>query len=470
MIFVLFVATSISYSMEGEKNFDNLKLNQCIEYALNHNQNIKTKKQKLKEALYGLKSVIKKNYPSFNIRTAYGYENYSYKFEISDNNDQELKNRENYDFYEITLSLTHDLYTWGRKKTEIEIAALSCDIEKLNLKSTIENLIYDITKAFYDIVFYNLQLSSIHEYLKILETDYDHIKQRFEIGDASKFELIMAKVKYREQEKVILSYQKKLKKEKLNILNLMGSKIDETLSFKKALHFLPDYRHNKIIQYPLSEAPDESFDDNTIFKDRTPVKLLSLQQKIVEKEISLERSSCKPLISGSIEYYTYDQNNILHGSDYQDNILTTIVSINIPLMEPIKAGPRIQEKFHLLQSLASEKTNTFRNFQMEAGKAFLDKNKGKEELAVVMDNISLLENAVKMVRDAYEAGSMSLLDVQQVTLSYITTEMQYNEIIHDLSIVDLMLSKTFGKLLTPDLLSAYEKMIHLNDKQTNIFN
>ncbi|CAN2044512.1 hypothetical protein GMMP1_130041 [Candidatus Magnetomoraceae bacterium gMMP-1] len=446
-LFFLIIPANFSIAWEIEKHgFSKyeqsapLTLNQSIKHAIINNHRIKMQNEKILEASYALKSTKNEKYPSLDFETSYGYRKRSGTISSSE-----------FKPYGVSLILSKDIYDGGKLNKDIVKSTLLCELEKLNFLTTLEDIIYNVSKSFYDILHYEQQINSIKEYIVILTRDYNQISQRFTIGDVSKFELIMAEVKLKEQKNILLSYLLSLKKAKEDLRVLMNLPTEAT--------YRVDGDLKKIINNNNYRFDLES-NISTLFKNRTSLKISSLRQKIAETELKIERTAYYPDILAEIEL-SHENREIgsFQASEENDTSFGAYLTFTLPIMEYLKTKPKIIKKRKEIAALKEEEKNMIEEIKAEIINFIYDKKISEKKLSVEKENLDLLKQAVGMARKAYFAGAMSLLDVQQVSLSYIQAEMNYYRVIYELVITDLNFKKACGDLISQDIKTIFDKIV-----------
>ena len=259
LIFLLFQLVSFAQT-------DSLSLNQAIELALRHNQNITLANQEIEKSKAALKGVKSNLYPSI-----YGTSHYLYAPE--NGYDPVVTNGGEYG---LQLNANYTLFDGGIRSALINKSSVNIEGKNLSLqqtKSEIRYLVrivyYQITAAKNELVAQRKGVKELSEYLQLLE-------QLKSGGIASESDVLKAKVDLNNLIISLETAKQNIEKLKFNLNNLLGRRIDEPLEIYESAvsdtSTMYSSNLNKMIDLEVvqNEAKASSYEINIVKGERLP--------------------------------------------------------------------------------------------------------------------------------------------------------------------------------------------------------
>ncbi|MBL1213789.1 MAG: TolC family protein [Ignavibacteriae bacterium] len=222
--------------------------------------------------------------------------------------------------------------------------------------ATIDGVITGSKKAFYQ----TLLLREVWEVSKAAEEsaeeNYESIKNKFDQGLVSEFQLLQAEVRWKnlmpETTKSKRNYQLAL-----NSLKMLAG-----ISVEKELHIEGDFS-----TYP---AQPEKYDIETVLAQRPDFNALQWEMNLRETNISVEQSGHYPLLYGSFAYQ-YSSMSDQFKLERENNVLMAGLTLQIPIFSGWAVSSRVQKA------------------EIEFDKSRLKIEKAKDEIHTEIKNLSL---------------------------------------------------------------------------------
>lgn len=197
--------------------------------------------------------------------------------------------------------LSQNLYMGGKLSSQLDIAKVGLEITKDELKRKKQELTYQVASAYYGVLHAQRLLELSLESKEFAQAHLDLVKNYFSLGRVPKADMLRAKVKVSGEDLRKIQAENQLDLVKIEFNNVLGREIEkevllEDMKFKASKKSLPSYKELLALA----------------FEHRAERRVMSLQKRIGEKEISLAKSGYFPnlVLSGSTA------KNI---TDYPDN-------------------------------------------------------------------------------------------------------------------------------------------------------
>lgn len=162
-----------------------LDLNTALQFALNHNFDIRQARERIKqqEGLY------------IQVRSAaVPNANASYYYTKFDENRLEPMYRVSDQDWMIQLQVTQNIFAGGAIHSSVVAQKLRREAAVLDLRAVIANSLFDVRSKFYAVLLDKKQITVAEQSLNLLEEQLKTVRDRYEAGTLSKFDLLRAEV------------------------------------------------------------------------------------------------------------------------------------------------------------------------------------------------------------------------------------------------------------------------------------
>lgn len=129
-------------------------------------------------------------------------------------------------FYEMTLTFSQPLYTWGKVGNALKAARLGKQETDLALDETTRQVAYQVTSAYYEVL---LAEENIRVYEQALETQQRYLKQTqdfFDVGDGTRLDVLRAESQLAGTRPELISARNELVQSRKRLNFLLGRDLD----------------------------------------------------------------------------------------------------------------------------------------------------------------------------------------------------------------------------------------------------
>lgn len=405
------VMGSVAYSVDMEKtdvepvadpSVPGYTLVQCLNSALAHNSTILASQMDL-EAQKGVRLAARAVlYPRVSIDASLETENRDL-FNNEDNGDNTFR-----EDWRIDLRVERSLITAGVNSGNIKIADLQEEIEYIRLQQAVNDVLFDVKKAFYDILLSRSEVNTQRVVQKLLMKEVDRQEKLFEAGRATKFNILRTKVTLTNQETKLVQAEQELELAAISLADLMGvtySKESSAPILNAKGEFttpLVAFSEAELVEMGLRQRPDS--------------RMLFKQAEIARIKAKIARASNIPSLSlfsvstirrdrsaGSAFYE--NEGELAFGLLGNWNIFDGFLGKGQALEQEVRS-----EKFEIQRSAS------LRKVQIDVRRAYTLLTKAKRSLAFQKGNISNAEKSVELAKTSVDAGFATQFDVLQATV------------------------------------------------------
>lgn len=393
IILILLIGLNLPLYTQNE-----LSLQDCQEFAIEHNLKIKKTEKKAKASTYLKKSARTRYYPDFSASGTYLRLNKKMNLNIpeqylpvtdsegnpilttdSDGNltvknyawlpEQDLEFGQK-DVYGANLNMEQTIYAGGKIReinkiagTREKMAGLKNDLKKTDV-------LYKTAKNYWKVISLKEKVELSKSYRKQVDSLIDDLKNLKEEGLVTSNKVLKAKVKRNEVKLKLNKAENGLRLARMALNQMIGFPLDTTIALKGSLK---DYAINTDSADYWQKAVEQ----------RPEIQLLKQKVDMAESGVELSKSRFMPEIMLSANYYMLNPNPFNNfktqvGHDYMIGLVAKVPIFNWG------------DRFHTLNAAKLEK---------EASQAELQENKEKIQLQVQKESFKVQE-AVKQVESA----------------------------------------------------------------------
>jgi outer membrane protein len=275
------------------------------------------------------------------------------------------------------------------------------EIGELQFKDEIQMVVANVITNYYDVVRAELQLRAIDSAIRISEERVKLAEVKFQIGSASKVDLLQAKVDLNEQRSNSLLQRKVIEQRKADLNNLLARNIETDFAVADTI--------------PLTE-PKLTNDLEKNFQLQAAVKNVEVA-KFEKKEVF---SQFLPNLNGTVGY-GYARSNSTAGFTLfnQTYGLNAGFSLNIPLFNGLNTIR--QNKIASIQIISSKFNLEKIRFQTKLGyyRALKDFTNAKEQLNLEQENIQLADENQKIALERFRLAQSTSIELREAQISYV---------------------------------------------------
>ncbi len=440
LILALF-SSSISFALERNV----LTLQDCIHRALQSNLQIRIIKKQLAEAMgrkqeafgqflpqlsayasYNRLSEI----PSFDIPVMvlkpdggvgslvrfYGYETAPYTMGEEEN-------------YLARVSLTQNLFTWGKIYRAHKHASLYYQITAEELRRTENEVVFEVKKLFYSVLLARKFLDIANKSVEVMERQYQVTQGFFKEGKVSLLDVSRVKVLLvnTQTKRIRAANQLTLARKALaNIINLPEG---EGWEIQGKLSFIP---RQEDLEDSISQA----------LARRPEMKQIALQKKMAHNALILARAANKPNLSFLADYQY--QKPYYFDNEWKDN-WSLGFSLSFPFFTGFSIQGKVRRASARLEGVEIARDQLEKNIRLEVEKIFLEREEAKERIQAQQVNVKSARKNLEAVEERYEKGLVSDIELRDTQLALTQAETEYSQALYDYNMAQAQLEKAIGK-------------------------
>ena len=161
-------------------------------------------------------------------------------------------------FYELVMNVSQPIFTWGKVSNAVSLAKLGIQDVNLSLESARQNVAYQVSSAYYDVL---VAVETIAMYEKALETQKRYLQQTrdfLEVGDGTRLDILRAQSQLATTEPELLMARHSLVQAEKTLNFLLGRPLEEPLS-TSPVEAVEDFEApplDSVVQVAVLNRPD----------------------------------------------------------------------------------------------------------------------------------------------------------------------------------------------------------------------
>ena len=406
LIFILFQLVSFAQT-------DSLSLNQAIELALKHNQNIALANQEIEKSQAALKEVKSNLYPSI-----YGTSHYLYAPE--NGYDPTVTNGGEYG---LQLNANYTLFDGGIRSALINKSSVNIEGKNLSLQQTKSEIRYLVRIVYYQITAAKNELVAQRKGVKELSEYLQWLEQLKSGGIASESDVLKAKVDLNNLIISLETAKQNIEKLKFNLNNLLGRRIDEPLEIYE------------------SAAADTSIQSSSELNKMIDLEVVQNEAKASSYDINIAKGERLPQLSitGDAGVLGVKPNNIKQDAGY-----SLFLSFSVPLFTWGGIDGRIQQAEISQKQAMTNVDLTDRALQTQRFTILSEIELANKNIINYQSSIKTAEENYLSSEARFKGGSGTNLDVLDAHRLVIQAESDYNNAVLQYQTARASLLRLYG--------------------------
>ena len=438
------VAVLFSLSVGGVCAQDKLlTLDECITVALSENPTVKISDLEIKKADYSKSETLGALLPSISFDAAYQRSVKKQKMymdmsalggmmgggsseEASASSESSTGSSGDGGFevgldntYSIGFSATMPLIApqlWasiGLTDIQIEKAVEQSRASKINLVNQVKN-------AYYALLLAHDSRRVVQENYEMAELTYSTYAKRYELGDASEYEVLRTSVTMKNIEPQIIQCDIAVQRARMQLAILMGIEVDTDFDVAGSLADYESTMYEDVLNISTDLASNSSLIMNEI------------DTRTLKQSLKIEQSAWYPTLALAANY---NWNSMSNGSPFDNFRWTPYSVVSLSLSFPLFQGGQrynsIKQSKIQLEEMAYTRENLERTLNSQVTLALDNIRMNVKQIASSGESVDQADRAHDIQVKSLEIGATSYLDLRDSELSLTRAKLAYYQSVYD---------------------------------------
>ncbi|MFH1070623.1 MAG: TolC family protein [Candidatus Glassbacteria bacterium] len=422
----------VSASLATARPVRALTLAEAIGYALEHNRDVLSMKEEIRERRGQVIEARSDAFPKLDLILS-GYRLRDPGFLNSTFGQELLRGGGGSDFpipieailpkpqtyYQTTLSFSQPLFTWGKVSNALKVATLGMQDIDLGLETTRQQVAYDVSSAFYDVL---LAEETIDMYQKAIETRQRFLQQTkdlFEVGDATRLDILRAESQLASTRPDLLEAENRLTQAMKQLNFLMGRELIEPVNAVGV------EAHGDFTAPPLDSVV------TVAVHNRPDLHRLEIQQDMYDKTINVFKADYRPRadLNGYYGYSTIRTGDLL---DRNFEAWRFALEFKVPVFDGLKNRGIVMQYRSQQARKRIERDKLAEQIRLQSRQAIDACTSQAEVYQARKLSLESAEEEERVTGDQYDQGLVTLFELLEANRRTLETTVDYLRSRYDL--------------------------------------
>jgi outer membrane protein len=333
--------------------------------------------------------------------------------------------------YQMALSFSLPLYTGGRLTAGYRQANYGVEASREAVRLSEQETVFQVKQAFYSYLLAREFAAVADESMGLAERFRDNVKNLYEVGMASKFELLIADVQVTNLKPAAIKAKNGIEVAALGLKTALGLPLDTPLEVQ-----------GELVSPPLDPVTEAVVEEAQA--QRPELRQLDYQRMMAGEMLKMARGASLPSLAiGGIYNLWSDKLNFQ--KSYWQNYYTISLSLSIPIFNGFDTLARIGQSKAAIREIEWNRKGLAEMISFEVKQAVLNRNQARETLLSQEKNVEQAREAVRIAELNYSEGLATNLDVLTAQVGLRQASTNYSQALYDCVISDAQLEKAIGR-------------------------
>jgi outer membrane protein TolC len=321
--------------------------------------------------------------------------------------------------YQMGIQLAQPLFS-RKVGVALEIAKTYDQFTQEGYRATQQSVVLNVKKTFYGVLLSRRLVEANRQALDVVRANYENVKSLYNNGNAAEFDLLRAEVQLANTEPTLISAENNFVLAKNGLKALLSIPLEQEIDIEGDFVFEP------VDAAVLNESARTAVSQNPLLSQ------LTLQESMLEKNISIERANYYPTLALTGAYMWQTQDNTFQFSDYNwAKILTVGVSMSFPIFDGFRTSERIQEAVTDKEKVRYTRLKVEEGLRIQVQSGELKMAEAQRRIEGQEKNVGQAKKAVHIAQTRFKSGVGTQLELMDAQVAMTRTQTNYAQAIYD---------------------------------------
>ncbi len=300
----------------------------------------------------------------------------------------------------------------------LKISAMDVELAVEKARNSRIDMIEQVSNAFYAVLLAKDNYAVYKQIYDNARSNYDNVKQKFDVGRVSEYDLISAGVTVSNAEPSMYDAENNIRIALWQLKALMGVDLDMDI---ECAGDLGDYR-----EAMTGAAGDMSVEGNSTLAQ------MEIQRRQLDKSLEVAKAADYPTLGLSANYQWSSMDNTFRFRKYRwIPYSVAAVSLNIPIFAGGKRRSDIRQAEKSIESLALQRENTERSLHVEMLQQTSRMQTCVRQFDAAASSVDEARRGYDIAVRRYEVGGGTLLEIDNSQVALARAQLSLNRSIYD---------------------------------------
>lgn len=339
--------------------------------------------------------------------------------------------------WNANIQIVQTIYQGGQIRSALRSATLTKDEALLQYQTVVADSLLQVRIGYYDVLQAEEQVLVEEASVKLLSTQVEDQKRRFEAGTVPRFNVLQAEVELANERPKLIRARNSFRIAKNNLVNLLGSHLPPDV-----LEDVPIKLTDKLDDDPYQVELPVAI--SRALQNRSEIASLQKQQALRKEAVISANAGYKPTMQVFGEYGGRSAQFVSPDLGYTVHGVTAGAQVSWNIFDGFLTKGKVQQAKALYEGSKVDVDNEIRNIELEVRTDFSNFIEARETLESQKKVQEEAEEALRLARARNEAGTGTQLDVLTAQTSLTQARSTQIEALHDYDVTRARLERAMG--------------------------
>ncbi len=338
--------------------------------------------------------------------------------------------------WQSQIKLVQSLYEGGRILSALRAARLTKERSLLDYQTSVADTVVEVQVAYYDVLLAMQQITVQEASVELLTRELTDTTRRYDAGTVPRFNVLRAEVELANAQPSLIRARNSYRIGKNNLVNQLGFNVP-----KQALEDIPLTLAGKLEAQPYKVELPQAI--AMALQRRTELASLRKTQALRSEDIVNAKSAYKPTLQA---FGGYDAHNsqLSQNLSYEDHGAIAGVMLNWDIFDGRRTRGKVLEATARYERAGVDVDDAGRRIELEVRTAHSNFTEADEVLKSQEKVVEEAEEALRLARARYEAGTGTQLDVLSAQTALTEARTTQIQALHDYDVARARLERAIG--------------------------
>lgn len=332
-----------------------------------------------------------------------------------------------FDQYSSSISLSQNIYDFGRTSSHVKIQNLNFDSSRSDLENVTDQVIFTVRQAYYGVVQAKYNRLVAEDTVKQTRQHLEQAKGFYAVGTKPKFDVIKAEVDVSTAKLNLIKAENAFRIAVVNLNNAMG--IPEAPEYTLHEDLSPG-QYEITLEDALARA----------YENRPDVKSIVAKRQAAEASIESAKTGYYPFLTGNASY-NWSGGRI----DQMEHGWNAGAVLSFPLFSGFLTKYQVEEARANLNVLRANEESLRQTVFLEVQQAYLTLRAAEEAIPTAKLGVEQAQENLDIANGRYAAGVGNPIEVTDAEVALVNARTAYIQALYADKVAQASLEKAMGK-------------------------
>ncbi|MFQ6037115.1 MAG: TolC family protein [Candidatus Aminicenantales bacterium] len=332
--------------------------------------------------------------------------------------------------YQFSLAFSLPLFTGGRLTSGFKQARYGLDSAREDVRQSEHLTVFNTKRAFYGYLLAREFVTVSEEAVQVAEKHYQNVKNMYEVGMASKFDLLRSEVQVANLKPQLIRARNNLRIAELSLKTILGLDLSQPIEIK-----------GELVYEPFDPDLEECI--TTALLHRPEILKLRYQRRMARELLKIARSARMPSLALSGTYNFWADKFNFKKDNWQSYYTVNLV-LTVPVFNGFAASAQMAQSQAAIREIDLSLKGLEETIKFEVRQAVLKLKEARESLLSQEKNVEQAKESLRIAELNFAEGLATTLDVSSAQAAYSQAKTNYSQALFDYVVSRADLERAMG--------------------------